>query len=390
MALNTLPRELIDWIICGIGDSETLKACTLVHSALRGPSQRILISSTTLGDHATRSYRELLDIFEKSPHIATYIRKLLLHLPSKDAELSEVECFQPIMDKLAGLSRLIVNGETSDAGWDDLAPGVADGAVQLIQRQTRLEGLHVMSMHRFPVNLIPLVLSSASTVSFLYGSIDMELSSSTIGPVKSLENLLLFAHFQDVAGLLATDDYAPYLANLRKLWVCPQPETSGNIIATAAPTLEEICFDCAGWDLEKCPVVSLPVFPSLQVACIRLHLKDRDTPWFVRTMCALLRSPAEEIIVSYLAHSPFPSESPSPDPLSPGTMEALNRVLEGRLEVPEIRWYLDLEEGDEYFMGAFAECVDEGIPLANEMTVEYPPAHGGMFRWPGGEAILPI
>ncbi|KAJ7934922.1 hypothetical protein B0H13DRAFT_2477562 [Mycena leptocephala] len=391
--MSPIPQELVDAIVQELLDSRSLIACTLVGSAFREPSQRILLRSATLGGETT-SYGMVRRIVHNSPRIASYVRMLHLILPAVDTALTEIESLQQVLGTFANVHQLIIQGCTDDGRWDRLPPSVAHPLVNLIQHP-KLEGLHLLYIRYFPADLLA---SSAATFSFRGGSVAVVPSRVADHPKNhNMENLILFPDCK-IRGDVLLSSFVRRASKLRRLWVCPDPRYMRTVVASSAGTLEELYLDCHG----KCPRVvtccvslampelnlagyttpPLPVLPSIRFVCVRLDFTDRNMRWFVDTMCALLSSAAKEIIVAYVPDY----VSLQSRVLAPETMRHLNDALRGRPVFPSIRWRLSF---DGNALREFAAAVERGIPRAHEsgkQIVEY--SAQALFCWPSGSMII--
>ncbi|KAJ7162707.1 hypothetical protein C8R43DRAFT_991230 [Mycena crocata] len=388
--MDTLPNELVEAIINTIPDTTSLKACALVVSSFREPSQRILLRSMTF---TTRNRDELLRLLSESPHLASYTRRLIVELellPGLDA----VEFLKQLRGKLTNVSQLLFCGGTEDAHWDDIAPEIIGNLLNFVEDQP-LQGLHIMELPRLPTYFLPRLLSAASTVSFLFGSMNTDsalqapLASGPVAIVPVMENLLLGHNFRRLGELSLTPDFAPYMAKLRRLWVRPDAGYSSSMIFAAANTLEEICFDCMDWmDNGGFTTPPLPTIPHLRFAAFRLRFHQRDAPWFVDTMCTLLASSAEEIIVTYQGNPFTDSEEETTIALSPATMDALDCVLRDRPAFPRIRWRVFVES----IVQDFKTSLQRGMPDAyatGKLSVIYTDPHIRGLVWADGGVIVP-
>ncbi|KAJ7438403.1 hypothetical protein B0H11DRAFT_591053 [Mycena galericulata] len=399
--MDTIPPELIYSIVHEISDTETLKACALVASAFREPSQRILLRSVILGgDNPCHSYRTVWTILQISAHIASYVRTLLFNLPTKDSASGQTCSLPELLGKFTNVSQLVISGATQQSKWDDLIPGAADAVFTFIRKPT-LEGFHVMDIQELPIDLLALVLSSVTTTSFLSGSVNRQASPLlTSGhPIPSImENLVFLDDFEGLGNIFAGAAFAPCMANLRKLWVRPGPGYTSNIVASAADNLEEICFDCTDMDateFDASPLVDR--FPSLRFFSIRLDFDDRDRPWVVQTLCSILSSDAQDIAITYDCDNIF--EPRELHTLSSSTMDALNNALRGRPVCPRLSWRLQFFDADDEdadpdaagFVMDFTAGVEQGIPIAHErgmLVVEKISGPEQILTWPGGTTIL--
>ncbi|KAJ7438379.1 hypothetical protein B0H11DRAFT_590761 [Mycena galericulata] len=421
--MDTIPQELIDSILNEVTDMETLKACALVASIFRPASQRILLRSVVLGGDTTpQRYQTVWDNLQESPRIASYVRTLLLILPDQEVFPEAGSSLLPaLMGKLTNVSQLLLTGATEYSSWDDLPPGMAEMVLDVI-RQPALEGFHILSIGQVPIDLLGLVCFSVASTSLVGGSINFQTSTPLeISPTSStitLENLLFFDDCENLGDILANKYFVPCMANLRRLWVRLGEGDIGTILAAAAPKLEELYFDCTGmpsfarwppcdyiatyllphadlnFDEFPTPEGPLPDLPSLRFAGIRLEFDDRDRPWVVDTLCALLSSSTtEEVVITYPCEYIFQPEIWT---LSPTTMDALNKVLRGRTVFPRLRWRLDFDDMDDddgTFLRDFKAAVEEGIPIARDkgkLVVECVSLGERLFTWPGGTIMLPV
>ncbi|KAJ7934068.1 hypothetical protein B0H13DRAFT_1951680, partial [Mycena leptocephala] len=369
--------ELVDAIVQELLDSRSLIACTLVGSAFREPSQRILLRSATLGGETT-SYGMVRRIVHNSPRIASYVRMLHLILPAVDTALTEIESLQQVLGTFANVHQLIIQGRTDDGRWDRLPPSVAHPLVNLIQHP-KLEGLHLLYIRYFPADLLA---SSAATFSFRGGSVAVVPSWVADHPKNhNMENLILFPDCK-IRGDVLLSSFVRCASKLRRLWVCPDPRYMRTVVASSAGTLEELYLDCHELNLAGYTTPPLPVLPSIRFVCVRLDFTDRNMRWFIDTMCALLSSAAKEIIVAYVPDY----VSLQSRVLAPETMRHLNDALRGRPVFPSIRWRLSF---DGNALREFAAAVERGIPQAHEsgkQIVEY--SAQALFCWPSGSMII--
>ncbi|KAJ7438382.1 hypothetical protein B0H11DRAFT_2104923 [Mycena galericulata] len=377
--MDTIPQELIDTIVHQVSDTETLKACSLVASAFREPSQRILLRIMMLGAHNCET---ILAVVRESPRVASYIRTLKFILPEEDVS-SKVDCLTELLAKFTRVSQLTVSGH--DGPWEGVAPGITDAVSKLIREQ-RLEGLYIMYIRDLPVDLLALIFSTVSTFCLDFGSISSGQTSTppiAVPIVPTLENLLLFPDYDSNNTVLLTPTFAPCLVNLQKLWVPPNLEYGIALIAAAAPKLEEVCFDCHDLDITNMNAPPLPTFPRLRFVSFFMNSLHCDTPWFVETVCSLLTSPAEEMIIT-ITYSPTAVVTA----LSAATMNSLNSMFHPKHPtVPRIRWCIDSSHNGH--LEDFTAVVKQGIPLANERGKQSVEEQTEAWIWPSGTVILP-
>ncbi|KAJ7504917.1 hypothetical protein B0H11DRAFT_449347 [Mycena galericulata] len=254
--MDSVPSELIDSIFLRVPDIETLKECALVASRFREPSQRILLRSVSLGG-THHSYRYVWDIIQRSPHIATYVRTLRLDIRRDEA--SPEWLLPELLGKFTNVTQLRLSKDTRLYTRARVVPVIADAIVALI-RQPTLEGFHTWDMQRLPISLVAVIFSSVTSASFLSGSVEHQNSTaSTPTPAisTSVENLVLSDGFTRLRDVLASAEFLPRMANLRRLWTSPCAN-SNAIINAAAQTLEELCVDCTGMPFRHCVLLLTP------------------------------------------------------------------------------------------------------------------------------------
>ncbi|KAJ7458691.1 hypothetical protein B0H11DRAFT_2199424, partial [Mycena galericulata] len=128
--LDDVPLELIDGIMEEVRDTPSLKACALVATAFRAPSQRVLLQALTL-DNSPATYLSAFRLLDESPHLVPYVRRLTMTLRwVLRAPESSIEIFRQVLVKLSNVRRLSVAG---CCGWESLAR-VAPALQAFIQR----------------------------------------------------------------------------------------------------------------------------------------------------------------------------------------------------------------------------------------------------------------
>ncbi|KAJ7504928.1 hypothetical protein B0H11DRAFT_1979864 [Mycena galericulata] len=205
-----------------------------------------------------------------------------------------------------------------------------------------------------------------------------------------MENLLFFDDFEGLGDVLSGADFVPCIANLRRLWMCMGPGHCSAIINAAVQKLEEVFLDCTGMYDVYTPELdppSLHNFSSLRFFSIGLNFDDLDRPWVVSTLCSVLLSRAEEVIITYQC------DSARIRTMSTTTMDSMNRVLSGCSVFPRIRWRLHSHRMDdaESILRDFTAVVEKGIPVAHEegmLAVEYHSGDDVALSWPGGTPIF--
>ncbi|KAJ7473690.1 hypothetical protein B0H11DRAFT_2195631 [Mycena galericulata] len=392
--MDTIPPELIESIFRQVTDTDTLKACALVASIFREPSQRILLRSVTLGYNLKdKGYQTVSDILQKSPHIASYIRILCFYLPMENDVSPGVDCLPALLCKFTHISWLVVMGEEDRKySWDNFAPGIADSICNLI-RQPSLEGLYLIFIQQLPLDVLALAFSSVTTL--ILGDVSgnglISPPPNTSPMVPTVENLIVFpSPANDVGTMLVGPTFAPCMGQLRNLRVKPNPEYGSDVISAAADSVEEIFFDCEDLDIGTLNAPPCTAYNCLRFAAFRLDFQHRDAPWFVETMRSLLMSPVKEIIIEYIGDK----STPEICSLSQPTMDTLNDIHHSRgATFPRIRWGLYFPNDDGRRLKDFTAALEQGLPKAykeGKLSTESLPSKEGVFTWPSGTPISPI
>lgn len=240
-----MPQELIDAIVHEIGDSDSLKACSLAASAFRPASQRGLIHTMTIAESLTdkrQSASAWRTLFEESPHLSGYITTVQLSLSRADAVPSAVQTLQVLLPQLKNVRycMLLFNGEA----WSTFLP-VAAVLTRFI-RHTMLQDLHIRDLTGLPPSTFALLLSSARTLSFGYvdGQVDnIEDAEWPHAPAGSnLEQLLLDVGSTSLSRMLADPRVRVHTADLRRLSVHPGQLFAPTTLKIAGE-LEHLRFD---------------------------------------------------------------------------------------------------------------------------------------------------
>ncbi|KAF8512172.1 hypothetical protein JB92DRAFT_2830869 [Gautieria morchelliformis] len=109
-----LPQEMVDAVLDnlrGADGREALLACSHVCHAWLPSSQRNLFRRIAYGRDARGHNERLCQALQSSPHLAKYIRKLVVCLPLGGASHATCQTLSVILGKLTELQRLKLNGE---------------------------------------------------------------------------------------------------------------------------------------------------------------------------------------------------------------------------------------------------------------------------------------
>ncbi|KAJ6493213.1 hypothetical protein C8R45DRAFT_1073189, partial [Mycena sanguinolenta] len=126
-----LPQELVDAILAEVDDPASLKACSLVESRFRVPSQRILLDRITLSGLSKVDHSHL----ENYGAVATYITtlKLQLRLPAVD-----IDSLQWVLRRVENVCRFTLHGRGPVGQgffWDDLPSVLSQVLLDFMSRQ---------------------------------------------------------------------------------------------------------------------------------------------------------------------------------------------------------------------------------------------------------------
>jgi hypothetical protein len=243
--MASVPQEIIEGIMEEVGDTRSLKACALVASRFRAPTQRVLLRAMTLDDF-TPKYLAACKFIRESPHVVPYIRDLTVSLTwVVGATPSAIESFGQLLEKLTNVRRLAV---IAGCTWEALAP-VAPAILDFV-RQRDIEELCVQSI----INLVPsallLLLSTVNTLSFKGVTIPEDVAPIGInGTIGSTVQSLWLARSDGLRDFLAQP---VYLAALRTLTLTTPPSENEDMLSLVSNTLEHLRFDCKGMRPNLC------------------------------------------------------------------------------------------------------------------------------------------
>ncbi|KAJ7668029.1 hypothetical protein B0H17DRAFT_1210181 [Mycena rosella] len=146
-----LPQELVDAIIDRIPDKTSLKQCALVAPSFLAPSQRRIFRSLSVYRGQSQRRPNLAAasaLLTASPHIASYVRNLLVELPNFILESPSLET---VLRALRNLERLVVSGKS--VAWNNLEPGARSALFHSVALPS-LVRLHLVNVRDVPWALI--------------------------------------------------------------------------------------------------------------------------------------------------------------------------------------------------------------------------------------------
>ncbi|KAJ6558082.1 hypothetical protein B0H19DRAFT_128220 [Mycena capillaripes] len=351
MTVPSIPTELVDAILLEVEQKETLKTCSLAGSALRYPSQRILLHSLTIDGPAICAF------LEDSPHIATYITRLTINLPPRVVHPNSVIHWE-VLRLLSNVRRCILSG--NNYGWNDRDRAVTlpSPVLEFLARQP-LRELHVMSVENIPLSSFCRLLNVAPTVFFLRVSISEESLGdfSAVNPPQAgptVTELRLKENTQTICEVLARPQFAFYIAALHHLEISVDLKgyaRANALLHTVAHTLQRVQFNCLAID------PALPVLPHPPLSVLRrleftLDRYDCDEEWVRPTILPLLAPTAMPVLadlVITLYCLMTDSLSTPLQGLDPGLLAALDDGLVAHPASPVITWRIQIPVGDTLF-----------------------------------------
>ncbi|KAJ6562114.1 hypothetical protein B0H19DRAFT_1375318 [Mycena capillaripes] len=379
MLTTTLPQELIDAIVYQVDATHALKACSLVSSQFRSPSQQILLRSLSLDDYPP-NYNAASTLLDESPHIARYIKDFRVRLTWVPISApSYVEDFLELVRKLLNVGRFAISAACD---WDVLAP-VIPAILDLIGRPNLTE-LHLSGIENlFPATLA-LSLASVPTLSLKQVTIatSNELHGDPTDPPCATAKIdrLILSHCKGLDDFFARREYSHYIATLRTLCIRPQSEFK-NVVSAAALTLDHIELDCLG-TLINSRILRLPPLAALRSMEFVVNFLHTDTheARFVDILASLLASgPATLKEISIMCPNYL---SPTQRPLLQ-TLTAMDAVVADCASAPYLRWRVRCSmDEDGQRLCAFVKIVQDQMPRLNEKGKVSVDQLDEMRKWP--------
>ncbi|KAJ7237406.1 hypothetical protein C8J57DRAFT_1568549 [Mycena rebaudengoi] len=277
-----IPQEII---LGEVDDVGSLKSCALMAPKFCQPSQRILLRSLTVEsgykDSHPSNYTAVFRLLLESPHIAVYIRKLMIRLPVGHTAPQDIETLRWILAKLTKVQHCTLSVKyIQDTRWSSLHPKLSSSILDFITKQ-RLHSITLACLQdvTFPVLLRLITSTSRFNCAFLGGDPQgNRLQGVERACPPTLDCLILDSDSRYVTELLARPESEARTRNLSRL------------------VLEITPFE-------------FPPLPSLRSIDIKLHFWNRNEPWLIDLISRILTSNStatiEDVIVTYgIHHSP--------------------------------------------------------------------------------------
>ncbi|KAF8135872.1 hypothetical protein K438DRAFT_1882443 [Mycena galopus ATCC 62051] len=256
-----LPPELVETVVSLVYDSKTLKACSLVCTALVAPAQRIIFQSLRLicnesydKGNRTESFQRVHAALHASPHIFSYIRSLTISF-YRHLGTTEQVLLRSILSVVSNIRALVVAGSEFSAFYNRFPLPLLGDFLPVL----RLPGLNrvcLLNLHDVPPSFLSLVMVSSRVV--LLQGIGL-LGTNLDGPSPVLEDGAMTAGPErlDIRGKaipesmytainLILDSKATYLERVHTLEVPMMPDEpapADRIIAAVATTVQHLAID---------------------------------------------------------------------------------------------------------------------------------------------------
>lgn len=175
--MSTLPQEVIDSIIDHLYDDiQSCKACLQAHRCMKDAAYTQIFRTVPIvqpantfdnsGTYIVRRFRRFYDLLKTSPHIALYVRKLILweeatQLQRRQYRRGWMHTEQDLARLLAALPKLQalhLDGHNDYLSWQDMTDAVKQGITTVLLLPS-LRSVVVQRFNDFPITT---VLSSPS------------------------------------------------------------------------------------------------------------------------------------------------------------------------------------------------------------------------------------
>ncbi|KAF7321131.1 hypothetical protein HMN09_00201200 [Mycena chlorophos] len=305
-----LPPELIELIVDKLRhDNITLKSCSLAASFFREPCQRRLLHALNLcttSVYRRQPYSKVSARLDESPHLASYITKVVVYLPATDVEWERNrDIAKSVFRRLAHIRDATIQGNYShQARYESLSVEVVDWTISTLRVHAVLDHLRLWSIERLPVSVLAGALAAAPSISFR----DVRLLDDSEDPPANLDlqpgrvslDRLAIWHSPMVNALLLRPTCAVYTDTLRALILCEEylisyRETMFALCFTTARRLEHLDLEFAT-RIRQESNINLPNYlPRLRSLVVRFSNNGLSTwvaPTFLLKLVSHETSPA--------------------------------------------------------------------------------------------------
>ncbi|KAJ7438088.1 hypothetical protein B0H11DRAFT_594033 [Mycena galericulata] len=394
----SLPQELVDNILENVG-FEDLKICSLSAPNLRFASQRILLSSLTLGTvtpekQIVSNFSAVYTLLDESPHLIAYITHLRIYsYPLTNASPTEIETFQKIFRKLMNVRRcdIGVRGERARMGIfkKTLSPAISETITAYMSHHDLAE-VHVRDVALSP-DVVSLLVSRTPKLTFIHTEVhgDSDIPFFSMTRTSGPSSLEIGSGSDSLCGFLSSPHFTQYTESLRRLSIVPYQLHSTRLLMVVSSRLEYVHFNGLGLR-SRYTISPLPSMPSLRFVSIAVLFMDRHRSWFPVILSSILDSSSttlEEILI-FTCNYPGQRASLLREPLNPGIMTSLDNRLATHLVRPRLRLCYDLhtlsESQQESLFPPLTENILQGMPRIHEqgrLVVEKCSHEAGTKEW---------
>ncbi|KAJ6503527.1 hypothetical protein C8R45DRAFT_1209264 [Mycena sanguinolenta] len=362
--MDTLPPELIQAIVAEIGDTGSLKTCSLVARIFLESCQRILFRSLVIakdGDYHIESL-VLWSRLQQAPHLGKYFESLTCALPSADAPHAEVDALCAVLDHLANIRRCVL--VRPDAGppelclWHNLPSQLSPAILKFIQRP-QLSQLHLFSIASLQGNVLAMCLAVRS-LALIDTSVDniaiaADILASYSGGVEELAIL----SSPDIVDILTSPQCSRHVAKIRNLWIADR--AGMKLLSTVAANLQHLGLDSDEGEANLGDFLHLPQqLPCLRSIEITLDFRRRYDAAFVPILASVVGAASATLQEIYVIYASV-HDSQVKRSLAPQTMAAVEEVIAGCTGFTRIRWQTEHPVSETIFH-AFSASLTEGMP----------------------------
>ncbi|KAJ7176989.1 hypothetical protein C8R46DRAFT_1346901 [Mycena filopes] len=363
---GTLPHELLAAILAEIDDFRTLKNCSLASTALRDPSQRLLLRSLTLGGDEPK-YAAAAALLRTSPHVAAYFTTLSFLLPAAVAPSDDTDSLREVLPKLTNVRICYILGTIGGLRpWHEVPAPLAASLFAFLHRAP-LAQLHIIAFAALPTDILCAFLSTAPTLSFLGVAAAADTNPEIADAPSSLgvQNLLLTA-CSTVVDALTSPALSARLPNLRAICADPDLEYGHRMLSAFAHQLQHIELERSGIDFRReaasAPPAPLPPMPLLRSANLAIAFDPRETPHLIARISSLLFHNPPNLYLQHLRIACSDIQRWPVDPyMEPATIAALDALLADS-SLRTVRWALHVLPKHVGEFAAFANGMERGMP----------------------------
>ncbi|KAF7356216.1 hypothetical protein MVEN_00953000 [Mycena venus] len=241
-----LPREITDEIVAEIEDTASLRAFCLVTPSFVCSSQarifrglQIRVDGPSPIDHRPMSPWQAESLFSSSPHLASYVQRLWIHIPTRPTEWYSP--LQAVLPAFIRVREFIISASGAETRWTVLPEALKDAmqAVMLLPSLKQLE-LAYLSVPATLITSMAATIPELSLISVVVEDIEMQSSPMDLSK-RALGVLTLVSISTSMVEFLATPGRLPS----RRLVIAYHTEWAdiSKILQGTAVTLTQLHLD---------------------------------------------------------------------------------------------------------------------------------------------------